>query len=231
MPQRNYCKKCKREVPPGSQCSLCGAKLTKAGERLSYGMVHRPVEDWFSWNAVLRLLVPVIALVWLATVLIEAAVEGARGVQSVFVQGFFWTMMGVLGVGLLATLAMLLLQGRREILYSLDSKGAHASVCLRSAGAIQLGAHLMTKASADALRLSLAEELDPALSPVRHTDLAWAEVARAQFWPEKHTVLLYHPTWWQAMAIRCPVNEYEATVEYVKHKVYKKKRTPRRRKK
>ena len=63
MPQRNYCKKCKREVPSGSQCSLCGAKLTKAGERLSFGMVHRPVEDWFSWNAVLRLIVPVIALV------------------------------------------------------------------------------------------------------------------------------------------------------------------------
>ena len=230
MPQRNYCKKCKREVPSGSQCALCGAKLTKAGERLSFGITQRPVEDWFCWNAVLRLIVPVIALVWLTTVLIEAAVEGANGVQAVFVQGFFWTMLCVLGLGLLATLVMLLLQGRREILYALDGKGAHATVCLRDAGTVQLGAHLMTRQSAEALRQSLPEELETTFTPVRHADLAWTNVARAQFWPEKHTVLLYQPIWWQAMAIQCPANEYEAAVEYVKHKVCKKKRTASRRK-
>lgn len=224
MPQRNYCKKCKREVPSGSQCTFCGAKLTKAGERLSFGVVHRPAEDWFSWNAVLRLIVPVIVLVCLATLFIEAAVEGANGVQSMFVQGFFWTMMGVLGLGLLVTLILLLLQGRREILYTLDSKGAHACVCLRNAGRVQLGAHMMTRQSAEALRQSLPEELEPSMTPVRHADLAWANVARAQLWREKHTILLYHPTWWQAMVIRCPAIEYEAAVEYVNHKVRTKKR-------
>ena len=58
MPLANYCRKCKAEVPVGESCPYCGAKLTKTGERLSFGVSRAPWRDWFSWNRLLRVGLP-----------------------------------------------------------------------------------------------------------------------------------------------------------------------------
>ena len=61
MPHTNFCKKCNAETPVADACPRCGAKLTRAGERLSITVTRAPVRDWFSWNAMLRVVVPDIA--------------------------------------------------------------------------------------------------------------------------------------------------------------------------
>ena len=141
----NYCKKCKAEVPTGEVCSHCGTKLTKTGERLSWTRTRVPVRDWFSWNAMLRIVVPVIIIILAATIAIEAIANGAAGVQAIFVQGFFWMLMSVLGLLILATLVLLLLQGSEVVRYVLDAKAAHAYTCLQEPKPLQMYTRLLTK--------------------------------------------------------------------------------------
>lgn len=63
MPLVNYCKKCGAEVPLGESCIYCSKKLTRTGEQISFGTITSPVKEWFSWNAFLRVILPVWFLV------------------------------------------------------------------------------------------------------------------------------------------------------------------------
>ena len=64
MPLVNYCRKCRAETPLGESCPYCGGKLAQTGEQISFGLVRRPEREWFSWNNVLRIALPVLALVF-----------------------------------------------------------------------------------------------------------------------------------------------------------------------
>ena len=204
----NWCKKCKAEVPQGESCPYCGAKLTKTGERLSLGSERVPVRDWFAWNAILRVIVPVLGLVLLLTVVLEAILEGAAGVQAVFVQGFFGTLLAALGIILLVVLALLLLQGRESVHDVLDAHGVHQYVYLRQPSAVQLYARLLTPTAVAAI--DAGEQAIDGLTLIRATHLTWADVKRVRFWLETNTILFYRPKYWQAMAVRCSPDEYEA---------------------
>lgn len=223
MPVTNYCKKCKAEVSVGDTCPRCGGKLPKTGERLSFVAERTLVYDWFSWNAMLRVVVPVVGVVLLVTVLIEGFLEGVAGVQSVFVQGFFWTLMSALGVLLLLTLCLLLLQGREVVRYVLDGKGVHAYTCLKQPHPLQLYARLMTPQAVEALQAEAPEEIGEGLTLIRRADLSWAEIKRARFWPETRTILLYNPSFWQALCILCGEAEYVEAEAYICKKLARNK--------
>ena len=60
MPITAYCKKCARDVEVGERCPHCGGKLTKSAVRVAWCAEHYPVGDWMCWNAVMRLLLPVL---------------------------------------------------------------------------------------------------------------------------------------------------------------------------
>ena len=224
MTLTNYCKKCKRETPPGDTCAHCGTKLTRAGERLAFTLERTPLRDWFSWNAMLRVVVPVIGLVFLVTVIAEAMTEGSRGVQLVFVQGFFWTLLYAFGLMLLAIGLLLTLQGKETVRYVLGSKSASAYVYLYRPHPIRLYARLMTPASVEAMQAEAPEPLGEGYVFVRGVELPWSMVKRAGYWPETQTVLLYSPRYWQAMHIRCGIDTYEQTVAIVQKKVRGKKK-------
>ena len=204
----NYCKKCRAETSCGDICPRCGAKLTKAGERTVLSVERLPVADWFAWNGILRIVVPVIGLVLLIAVLLEGWTEGARGVQAVFVQGFFWTVMGAFAILLLVTLCVLLLQGRETVRYVLDGKGAHAYAYIRRVQTAPLLARFTTRGAVAALQAEAPEEAIDDLTLVRRADVSWAQVKRACFWPETGTILLYCPRYWLALSLRCAEPEY-----------------------
>ena len=73
MPLVNYCKKCKAETPLGESCPYCGGKLAQTGEQISFGVMCRPEKEWFAWNNLLRIVLPV----WLLVFVIVVAAEGA----------------------------------------------------------------------------------------------------------------------------------------------------------
>ncbi len=229
MPITNYCKRCKAEMPAGELCPRCGAKLTRAGERLTFEVMRTPATDWFCWNAMLRVVVPVIGLVLLATVAIEAATEGARGVAAVFVQGFFGTILLALGTLLLLTFALLALQGPERVRYQLDAKGAHAAIYVRAGRPLALYARMTTPETAQALQAEAPEHLPEGWLYLRSTHVAWPALRRVGVWPETRTLLLYAPSFWLALAIRCDVATFAEAEVYIRRRVPKKKKAARKR--
>ena len=97
MPLANYCRKCKAEVPDGESCPYCGAKLTKTGERLSFGISRAPWRDWFCWNRLLRVGLPVWGISFLVISLAELCSGGTEALAGLFRRGFGLTMLWLLG--------------------------------------------------------------------------------------------------------------------------------------
>lgn len=230
MPLMSYCKKCKMEVPPQSLCPHCGGKLTKSAQRLSWMYERRPVTDWFAWNGVLRIAIPVFLLVFVATVLAEAAADGAAGVILIFTQGFFWQMMQLLGVLLLATLLVLWLQGKEALYYVIDSKGVSRYTYLYHPSRLQLYAHLISGQQMEALQSKLPQPTPEGAVCVQFYALNWQDAERAKYWPETHTLLLYKPFWWQAICLHCTETEYTEAETMIRTKLTRKKRKPRKKK-
>ncbi|MEA5146580.1 MAG: hypothetical protein VB041_11145 [Candidatus Limiplasma sp.] len=232
MPYHNYCKKCNQEVPVGEVCSHCGAKLTRSGERLSWTVERKPVQDFFCWNAMLRVVVPVTGLVLGVTILLEALAEGANGVQNVFLQGFFWLVLLTLGILLALTWLILLLQGKETVHCVLDSKGVHTHVYLLSPKPLRLYARFTTPQAAFALACGHTEGMGEDYLCIRRTDTAWGSIRRYALWPETGTIILYSPSFWSVAHLRCPSQEaYGQALAYVHKKAPKTKRTPIKQKK
>lgn len=219
MPITCFCKKCKADVRPGETCPRCGSKLGKASERISFGGDHVPVTDWFSWNVILRVVVSVLGVVLLATLILEGVTEGMAGIQAIFVQGLFWLLMGVLGVFLLFSFLWLLLQGKEEVHCVLDAKGVHTYTLLAKPKPWQLYIRLLTPQTVQAMQADAPIAIDTNMMYVKHTDLTWAQVARVGFWPETGTLLFFHPTWWQALYIRCDEATYPEAEAYVRKRL------------
>lgn len=225
MPSANYCKKCKVETPPGEMCPRCGTRLTKAGERLSFRVERVPMVNWFVWNSLLRVVVPVFTLLFSGTLLVEGFASGSHGIQPAMVQGFFWMLLGLFGAMLFLALLVFWVQGPDVIHYVLDAKAARAYIYVHQPNAMQLWARLMTRANAEALAQTYPEAVQEGFTLVRHTGIAWAQVSRFAVWPETATVLLYRPVFWQALSIHCEPGEYSQLEALVRRKVPKRKRS------
>lgn len=223
MPLVNYCRKCKAETPLGETCPYCGGKLSQTGRQISFGAVRVPVKDWFAWNSMLRVALPVLGLVFAAALLAEGASTGLMGVAALLKQGFFWRMMGLLVLVLALCWLILRLQGPEKVHYVLDKQGVHVRTYLVSPGPVQLYARMLTPQAAEAL--AAADDRPPleGLTLVRRVTLPWTAVRRMRVWRECATLLFYHPRFWLAAAVRCPVEDFAQAEEMVCQKL---KRVP-----
>ena len=86
-PLTSYCKKCRQDVPVASFCPHCRSKLAPNTVRLAWCVDHHPVRDWMCWNAVMRLLLPVMGATLLLVILLEAVMGGLDGIASRFDSG------------------------------------------------------------------------------------------------------------------------------------------------
>lgn len=217
MPLVNYCRKCKTETPPGEACAYCGGKLAKSGERLSFGVVRTPVKDWFEWNRILRVGLPVLALVFVMVVLGELSASGVEGLIALFRQGFMTAMLEMLG-GLLALTGLLLwLQGPEKVHYVLNKDGVRACVYLREGDPLPLYARFLSKRALETL--AVGEDGLPDLMLIRRVNIPWQALKRVRVWREGSVVLFFRPAYWQALAMRCPPGELASAEAYVRAKV------------
>ncbi|MEG0125930.1 MAG: hypothetical protein RR816_07580 [Clostridia bacterium] len=223
MPFVNYCRKCKTETPLGESCPYCGGKLPKTGEQISFGIVRKPVQNWFAWNQILRVVIPVLLLVLVIVVTAEAVAGGTAGVVRLFSQGFFWTLLGIFGAVLLLCLLLLCLQGTERVHYVLDKQGVHACTYVRSATDMALFARFLTLNSVQKLNEEIHQPLE-GLTLIRRISLPWAEVRRVRVWREGFTLLFFRPSLWQVLAVCCPMAELEGAEAFVRNKL---KRNPK----
>ena len=225
LPLVNYCRKCKAEVPLGESCQYCGGKLTQTGEMISFGVVRAPVREWFAWNSLLRVALPVLALVFVTVLAAEGIAAGQDGLIALFRQGFLGTMLGVLAATLGGIWLILWLQGVENVHVILDRQGVHIRTYLPQGSDIGLYARFTSPLMAD----RLAQEDDrPALEGlmlVRRVTLPWSAVNRVRIWREGGAILFFHPTFWQAATVRCPIGELPEAEAYVRKKLKRQKKT------
>ena len=231
MPLVNYCKKCKAETPLGDSCPYCGSKLAQTGEQISFGTVRIPHRDWFAWNQMLRIVLPVLLLVFGIVVAAEAAAAGVNGVVTLLKGGFLRTMV-ILAVGAVVALRVVFkLQGAENVHVVMDKNGITVRTYVQQGNDAALYARLLNAQAAE----KLAEEDDRPelenLTLVKKSTLAWNAVRRVVIWPEESAVLFYRPALWQAAAVRVPVEEMASAEEFIRKKLKRNKKvrlTPRK---
>lgn len=207
-----YCKKCKKDVTPGDICPLCGGKLTRASQRMTWEIAHDPVKDWMCWNSAARIALPVMALTAALLLGLEGISGGAAAVQKLVQGGMLHLMGGAVVVFFLVVWLVLLLQGEETLRCTADSKGVHVTAILHSPAPLQL-----------ALRMKPASGTVDGPVEVWQRDLPWKDIARVQLWEDKLLILFYAPAWWMRLSLPATADAYPAAILYLHDKLGKKK--------
>ena len=224
MPLVNYCKKCKTEVPMGESCPHCGGRLTQSGEQISFGMKRKVVREWFAWNHLLRVALPVFALVLAVAVGAEAYAAGMQGVIALIAQGFLETMLGVLGLMLFAIFLTLHLQGVESVHTVLDKQGVHVRTYIADGNDLGRIARFVSRQTVERLAETEDRAPLPGLMLVHRVTLPWTEIRRVRIWREGSTILFFRTSFWQVSAVRCPVGELAAAEALIRKKLKRNKK-------
>ena len=217
MPITAYCKKCARDVPPGDLCPHCGGKLAKSALRVAWCADHTPVRDWMSWNAVMRLVLPVLLAVLALILLLEGLAGGLEGIAALLRGGLLFSLLGLLALTAAGLLLAFILQGDDLQDCVVDGRGVHIQQYLPEPTALKLLLRLKSP--------RLLESYDPAESIllIGQKELAWKDIARVLLWPEKTMILLYAPAWWMRLALPCTPFTYEDCLTFIQDRLGRKK--------
>ena len=216
MPLTSYCKKCGQDVPVSSFCPHCRSKLAPNTVRLAWCVDHHPVRDWMCWNAVMRLLLPVMAATILLVILLEAIMGGLDGVAMLLGGGLLVSLTGIMIIVLALMLLVFILQGDDLLDCVVDTRGIHVQKYLPNPTALKL----VLRGKSPRLLDSLYGEN---LLLVSSTEIAWKDIQRVQLWPEKTMILFYAPKWWMRLALPCTPFTWTDTLDFIREKIGKKK--------
>ena len=172
------------------------------------------MRDWMCWNAVMRLLLPVLALTLLLVILLEAIVGGLNGVAMLLGGGLLVSLTGIVGMILAVLLLVFILQGEDLLDCVVDSRGIHVQTYLPQPTALKL---LLRGKSPKLMEGSEDMVL------VTSKEIAWKDVQRVQLWPEKTMILLYAPKWWMRVSLPCTPFTWEDALDFIRDKIGKKK--------
>lgn len=224
MPLVNYCKKCKTEVPLGDCCPHCGGKLMQSGEQISFGMKRKVVKEWFCWNQLLRIALPVFGLALAIIVGAEAWAAGAQGVIALISQGFLETMLGLLGLMLFAIFLLLHLQGVESVHTVIDRQGVHVRTYIADGNDLGRISRFVSQQTVERLAQTDDRAPLPGLMLVHRVTLPWGDIRRVHIWKEGSTILFFRPSFWQVAAVRCPLSEMAQAEALIRKKLKRSKK-------
>ena len=214
IPLTSYCKKCGQDVPVSSFCPHCRAKLAAGTVRLAWCVDHHPVRDWMCWNAVMRLLLPVLGMTLLLVILLEAIMGGLDGVAMLLGGRLIVSLVGIMGMILAIMLLVFILQGDDLLDCVIDNRGIHVQQYLPGPTALKL-----------LLRFKSPRMLENGedLLLISSREIAWKDIQRVQLWPEKNMILFYAPKWWMRVNLPCTPFTWEDALDFIRDKIGKKK--------
>lgn len=211
-----YCKKCNMDVPEGEACPVCGKTPPASSMRVAWMYARQRALDWMSWNAVMRIAVPVLTAATALGLVLELLLGGGAGVRQLLNSGFLWVMGMLLLFVAAVTLLVFALGGADELYCVVDSRGFHVRTALPGANRVKLWMHGKSAALMDTAdtngRVILSEK-----------DLAWKDIARVQLWTDKRLMLLYSPRWWMKLSVPILLAKWNDVLTMVDEKLGKKK--------
>ena len=214
LPLTSYCKKCGQDVPVSSFCPNCRSKLAANTVRLAWCVEHHPVRDWMCWNAVMRLLLPVLGATIVLVILLEAVFGGLNGVAMLLSGGLLVSLAGIMGMVLALMLLVFILQGDDLLDCVIDSRGIHVQQYLPNPTAMKL----LLRGKSPRLMAGSEEVL-----LLSSREIAWKDIQRVQLWPEKDMILFYAPKWWMRVSLPCSPFTWEDALSFIRDKIGKKK--------
>ena len=197
-------------------CPHCRSKLAANTVRLAWCVEHHPVRDWMCWNAVMRLLLPVVGATLLLVVALEAVMGGLEGVKILLGGGLIVSLLGMMVMLLALMLLVFILQGDDLLDCVVDSRGIHVQKYLPNPTALKL----LLRGKSPRMLEALGSDN---LLLVSSAEIAWKDIQRVQLWPEKTMILLYAPKWWMRVALPCTPFTWEDTLDFIREKIGKKK--------
>lgn len=201
-------------MPVSAFCPECRTKLAANTVRLAWCVDHHPVRDWMCWNAVMRLLLPVLGATLLLVILLEAILGGLNGVVMLLGGGLLVSLTGIMGMLLAVMLLVFILQGDDLLDCVIDARGIHVQQYLSEPTALKL----ILRGKSPRL-LESGEEMLLIVS----REIAWKDIQRVQLWPEKTMILFYAPRWWMRVALPCTPFTWEEALGFIRDKIGKKK--------
>lgn len=213
-----YCKKCNKDVPAAETCEKCGGKLALSQARSAWCIDRRPVCDWMSWNAVMRVAAPVALMAITLLLVLQLLMGGVSGLIELLTGPFLPTLLVVAATVLIVTALILWLQGDEVLDCVVDSKGVHVQRYLPEPTPFKL-----------ALRLKPQRLMNRVLGRRNRAllfaqqEVLWKDVARVQLWPEKNMVLFYAPAVWLRVAVPCTPFTWDDTLGLTRDKLGRKK--------
>ncbi len=136
-----YCKKCNMDVPEGEACPVCGKTPPASSMRVAWMYARQRVLDWMSWNAVMRIAVPVLSAATALGLVLELLLGGGAGVRQLLNSGFLCVMGMLLLFVAAVTLLVFALGGADELYCVVDSRGFHVRTALPGANRVKLWMH------------------------------------------------------------------------------------------
>jgi len=201
-------------VPVSSFCPNCRSKLAANTVRLAWCVEHHPVRDWMCWNAVMRLLLPVLGATLVLVILLEAVFGGLNGVAMLLSGGLLVSLAGIMGMVLALMLLVFILQGDDLLDCVIDSRGIHVQQYLPNPTAMKL----LLRGKSPRLMAGSEEVL-----LLSSREIAWKDIQRVQLWPEKDMILFYAPKWWMRVSLPCSPFTWEDALSFIRDKIGKKK--------
>jgi len=215
-----YCKKCAREVDAGEICPFCGTRLGRNAAHAAWCVERRPLTDWMSWNAVMRVILPAALVILLLVLLAEGLSGGIGAVERMLTSGFPVVLLILLGTILGMTAVTLALQGKELADYVVDNRGIHETRYLPDPTPLRL----ITRLKSPVLMKESGENGGRAVLKLDEKHLAWKDVARVQLWPEKCMILYYAPVWWLRVAAACTPFSWDDVMGLTREKLGRKKK-------
>ena len=129
------------DVPEGEACPVCGKTPPASSMRVAWMYARQRALDWMSWNAVMRIAVPVLAAATALGLVLELLLGGGAGVRQLLNSGFLWVMGMLLLFVAAVTLLVFALGGTDELYCVVDSRGFHVRTALPGANRVKLWMH------------------------------------------------------------------------------------------
>lgn len=207
-----YCEKC-NILCSGRQCTKCGKNLPSAAYRDVWHVVRVPASDGIVWKPVLLVLLSVTVLLLVFTAVFCLMNQSVGALLS---EGTVPVILSVIPAGIILTLIVLVMQGREDLWYTLESTGAREQTWHRPSR-LHSWSRLQTYRAEDAC----SQPDGTMLTLSKEKAISWKDVCQVKLQPNKGRILLYHTPHVAPLTLRIPAEEYNEAEALIK-KVCKK---------
>jgi len=198
-----HCKKCGTDNET-SVCDTCGRQLKNTAARYMWRVARVPILDGTAVRAILRvLLYAELLLLFILVAGQYILTDFAQARDLLTSSGLLESLLIIYAAGAFLGILTLALQGREEVRYILDPKGAYLETLI-CPSRLRCWSRFLSYDK----RVFQTDSTGGPCMLVRETYLLWADIRRAEFRQRASRIDLYRPSVFLIMSLWIPREEY-----------------------